>query len=152
MRDEDPVLRVLCADDHRDTADTLVVLLQIAGLDATAYYDGTSALAGAEATHPDVLILDLAMPGLNGDEVGKRVRALDWGQTALLVALTGLPGEEARRRTVAAGFDLHLTKPVDPTELAHTVMDLVILRSPHTHSSPRVPWSRGDSNGGHARS
>ena len=73
MRNEDPVLRVLCADDHRDTADTLVVLLQIAGLDATAYYDGTSALAGAEATHPDVLILDLAMPGLNGDVVGQRV-------------------------------------------------------------------------------
>lgn len=143
MRDDDPVLRILCADDNRDTADTLVVLLQIAGLDATAYYDGTSALAGAEATHPDVLILDLAMPGLNGDEVGQRVRASDWGRSALLVALTGLPDEEARRRTAAAGFDLHLTKPVDPAELAHIVMDLVILRSPHTPSPPRVPWPRG---------
>lgn len=146
MRDEDPVLRILCADDNRDTADTLVVLLQIAGLDATAYYDGTSALAGAEATHPDVLILDLSMPGLNGDEVGRRVRAAEWGRTTVLVALTGLPGEEARRRTAEAGFDLHLTKPVDPTELAFTVMDLVILRGPLTPPSPRVPWPRSSAD------
>jgi CheY-like chemotaxis protein len=134
---------VLCADDHRDTADTLVVLLQIAGLEATAYYDGVSALAGAEASHPDVLILDLSMPGLNGDEVGQRIRAHGWGKSAVLVALTGLPGEEARERTARAGFDLHLTKPVDPTELALTVMDLVILRGPHTPSPPRIPWPRG---------
>jgi two-component system, OmpR family, response regulator len=142
MSDEDPVLRIYCADDNRDTADTLVILLQIAGLDATAYYDGPSVLAAAEATHPDVLILDLAMPGLNGDEVGQRVRASNWGRTTVLVALTGLPGEEARQRTARAGFDLHLTKPVDPAELALTVMDLVILRSPVTPSPPRVPWPR----------
>ena len=80
MIDEDPVLRVLCADDDHDTADTLVVLLEIAGLDATAYYDGSSVLAAAESIHPEVLILDLAMPGLNGDEVAKRVRAGSGGK------------------------------------------------------------------------
>jgi two-component system, OmpR family, response regulator len=143
MIDEDPVLRVLCADDDHDTADTLVVLLEIAGLKATAYYDGSSVLAAAESTHPEVLILDLAMPGLNGDEVAKRVRAREWGRAVVLVALTGLPGEEARRRTSEAGFDLHLTKPVDPSDLALTIMDLVILRGPHVHTPPRVPWPRG---------
>jgi CheY-like chemotaxis protein len=143
MRDEDPVLRVLCADDNRDTADTLVVLLQIAGLEAKAYYDGLSALAAAEATHPDVLILDLSMPGLNGDEVGQRVRARDWGRNTVLVALTGLPGEQARERTARAGFDLHLTKPIDPSELALTVMDLVILHTPISPLPSRPPWPRG---------
>jgi CheY-like chemotaxis protein len=142
MRDDDPVLRVLCADDNRDTADTLVILLEIAGLEATAYYDGPSVLAAAEATHPDVLILDLGMPGLNGDEVGRRVRQSDWGRTTVLVALTGLREEEARRRTAEAGFDLHLTKPVDPAALALTVMDLVILRSPPPPPRPREPWPR----------
>jgi two-component system OmpR family response regulator len=146
MSFEDPVLRILCADDNRDTADTLVILLQIAGLEARACYDGISALAIAEEMRPDVLILDLSMPGLNGDEVGRRVRAGEWGQATVLVALTGLPGEEARRRTAVAGFDLHLTKPVDPTELALTVMDLVILRGPHTPPPPRVPWERTTSD------
>jgi CheY-like chemotaxis protein len=143
MGDEDPVLRILCADDNRDTADTLVVLLQIAGLDATAYYDGASVLAAAEATRPDVLILDLAMPGLNGDEVAERVRAAEWGRSMVLVALTGLPAEEARQRAARAGFDLHLAKPVDPSELALTIMDLVILRSPIAPTQARVPWPRG---------
>jgi CheY-like chemotaxis protein len=143
MRDDDPVLRVLCADDNHDTADSLVILLQIAGLEARAYYDGTSALAAAEVMRPDVLILDLRMPGLDGDEVGRRVRARPWGRTAVLVALTGLPGEEARQLTAEAGFDLHLTKPVDPADLALTVMDLVILRGPLTPSRPREPWPRG---------
>jgi two-component system, OmpR family, response regulator len=140
MSEVDPVLRILCADDNRDTADTLVILLEIAGLEARACYDGISALAVAEEMRPDVLILDLSMPGLNGDEVGRRVRAREWGRTTVLVALTGLPGEEARRRTAEAGFDLHLTKPIDPTELALTVMDLVILRGPLTPPPPRIPW------------
>jgi len=142
MHDNDPVLRILCADDDRDTADSLVVLLEIAGLEAHAYYDGMSVLTAAESKHPDVLILDLSMPGLNGDEVGRRVRAREWGRTTVLVALTGLPGEEARRRTAEAGFDLHLTKPIDPGELALTVMDLVILRGPITPMAPREPWPR----------
>ena len=72
MSEVDPVLRILCADDNRDTADTLVILLEIAGLEARATYDGISALAVAEEMRPDVLILDLSMPGLNGDEVGRR--------------------------------------------------------------------------------
>jgi len=146
MRDEDPVLRILCADDNRDTADSLVILLQIAGLEARACYDGRSALAAAEVVRPDVLILDLGMPGLNGDEVGRRVRAEPWGQTVVLVALTGLPEEEARQRTSEAGFDLHLTKPVDPGELALIVMDLVILRGPITPRPPREPQARFDNS------
>ena len=144
MRDADPVLRILCADDDRDTADTLVILLEIAGLEAVAFYDGRSVLTAAEKMRPDVLILDLGMPGLNGDEVGRLVRAHDWGRSIVLVALTGLPEPEARQRTAEAGFDLHLTKPVDPAELALTIMDLVILRAPVTPPPQREPWPRGN--------
>jgi CheY-like chemotaxis protein len=145
MRDHDPVLRILCADDDHDTADTLAMMLEIVGLTATACYDGRTALAAAEATHPDVLILDLSMPGLTGDEVGRRVRAQTWGSSTVLVALTGLPEEEARRRTAEARFDLHLTKPVDPLALAYTVMDMVILRGPLSPLPPRPPWPRDPS-------
>ena len=147
MRDADPVLRILCADDDRDTADSLVVLLEIAGLEAHSYYDGRSVLAAAERMSPDVLILDLTMPGLNGDEVGRRVREQEWGRSIVLVALTGLPGEEARQRTAEAGFDLHLTKPVDPGELALIVMDLVILSGPLT-PAPARRAPRGDASPG----
>ncbi|MCE9564126.1 MAG: response regulator [Planctomycetes bacterium] len=141
MLNEESMLRVLCVDDNRDTADSLAVLMQIAGFEAIACYDGPSALAAAATFHPDVCVLDLNMPGMNGDELGQRVREVDGGSNTTLVAFTGLPEEEARERTTAAGFDLHLTKPIDPERLANTVIDIVILRAPpSTRSSPRIPW------------
>ncbi len=141
MRDPESILRVLCVDDNRDTADSLAVLMQIAGFEAIACYDGASALLAAADFHPDVCVLDLNMPGMNGDELGQLVRAEKGGGDTTLVALTGLPEEEARKRTAAAGFDLHLTKPVDPERLANTVIDIVILRAPPARpSSAHIPW------------
>ena len=142
--DHDPVLRVLCVDDNQDTADTLVALMEIAGFEARACYDGESAVVLAERFRPDVCVLDLNMPGMPGDELGRRVRAGACGSGTVLVALTGLPEEEAQRRAAAAGFDLYLIKPVDPDKLANIIIDMVLLRGPLTPTAPALPpWRRG---------
>jgi len=127
--EDPPVLRVLCVDDNRDAADTLGILLELVGFEAKVCYDGQTALTEADRFRPDACILDLTMPGLDGVEVGRRLRERAWGRTLPLVAVTALGDEEARRQTREAGFDLHLTKPVDPDRLANVLADIVILRS-----------------------
>jgi len=103
--------RVLVADDHRDTADSLEMLLSLLGHEVTVAYDGPSALRAAVTSSPDVMLLDIGLPKLDGYEVAKRIRQR--GLTALLVAVTGWGKEEDKRRAVEAGFDVHLTKPID---------------------------------------
>ena len=138
--DRDPVLRILCVDDDPQAADILGVLLELAGFEARVTYDGVSALALAREYHPDAAILDLTMPGMDGCELARRLRALEPDRPPpVLIALTGWGGEEARRRTAEAGFDLHLTKPVDPDQLAFLLADIVILRSP---SGPQASHGR----------
>ena len=127
---DDSALRVLCVDDDRDAADSLGVLLELAGFKPHVCYDGPSALIACETFQPEACILDLTMPGMSGLELSRRIR--EWAgrrEPPILVALTGWTGEEARRRTAEAGCDLYLTKPVDPDHLAALVTDLVILRS-----------------------
>jgi CheY-like chemotaxis protein len=104
------------------------VLLELVGYEVRVCYDGESALAAAEEFRPDACILDLTMPGLDGVEVGRLLRERPWARNLPLVAVTALGNEEARRRTAEAGFDLHLTKPVDPDRLANVLADIVILR------------------------
>lgn len=136
---DDSALRVLCVDDDRDAADSLAVLLELAGFHPRVCYDGSSALAIIEAFQPEACILDLTMPGMSGLELSRRIR--EWAgfrEPPILVALTGWSGDEARRKTAEAGFDLHLTKPVDPDHLATLVTDLVILRSGHMASVARA--------------
>lgn len=128
MSRTDPILRVLCVDDNHDAADTLGILLEIVGFEVRVCYDGLSALAEAESFRPDAAILDLTMPGMDGDELGRRLREQPWGRHLPLVALTALSGEDAHKRTAAVGFDLHLTKPVAPDRLANVLADIVILR------------------------
>src|SRR5437868_859792 len=123
-----PVLRVPCVADHQDAADSLGVLLELVGYEARVCYDGESALTAAEEFRPDACILDLTMPGIDGVEVGRRLRQRPWARNLPLVAVTALGNDEARRRTAEAGFDLHLTKPVDPDRLANVLADIVILR------------------------
>ncbi|HEX4609783.1 MAG TPA: response regulator [Urbifossiella sp.] len=123
------MLRVLCVDDNHDAADTLGVLLELVGYQTRVCYDGPTALTAAADFRPDAAILDLSMPGMSGDELGRHLRATDWGRTLPLVALTALSGEDARERTTAAGFDLHLVKPVNPDRLANVLADIVILRA-----------------------
>jgi two-component system OmpR family response regulator len=113
--------RVLCVDDNPDIADSLVFLLRIIGFDAQACYDGRTALKRATEFHPMVCVLDLNMPGMAGDQLAVQLMAQpDW-HPILMVALTAMSNEAYRKRTTAAGFHIHLIKPVDPEQLVALV-------------------------------
>jgi CheY-like chemotaxis protein len=106
------VRRVLVVDDNADSADTLCRLLRSSGFDAQTAYDGPSALAAADATTPDAVVLDIGLPGLSGYDVARQIRQRPWGRRPLLIALTGWGQDAERARTAEAGFDHHLVKPV----------------------------------------
>jgi PAS domain S-box-containing protein len=106
-------VRVLVVDDNRDAADTLSALLELLGHSAQVANDGRAALEAVLDFRPQVVFLDIGMPGMNGYDVAKAIRADRRLDQPLLVALTGWGSEDDRERTRAAGFDLHLTKPVD---------------------------------------
>ncbi|HTP38534.1 MAG TPA: CheR family methyltransferase [Steroidobacteraceae bacterium] len=109
--------RILVADDNVDSATTLAMLLRLAGHDTHLAHSGAETLEQMRRLKPDVCICDIGMPGMNGYEVAERVRQEAWGRDVKLIAVTGWGQEADRRRSLAAGFDLHLTKPVDPAEL-----------------------------------
>jgi DNA-binding response OmpR family regulator len=113
---------VLVVDDNRDAASSLALLLQMAGHETSRAHDGPGALAAAEKERPEVVLLDIGLPTLNGYEVGRRIRAQPWGASVVLIALTGWGQEEDRRRSHEAGFDGHLVKPVEYAELM-TLLD-----------------------------
>ncbi len=106
-------LRVLVVDDNADAADTLVELLTHTGYEANAAYDGARALAAARSSRPDVMVLDLGMPVMDGYQVAEAVRQDPQLAGTWLVALSGYGQEEDRRRTTQAGVDAPLVKPVD---------------------------------------
>jgi PAS domain S-box-containing protein len=108
-----PRRRVLIVDDNRDSADSLAMLLKVMGHEVGTAYDGEQAVAAAEALRPDVGLLDIGMPRLNGYDVCRRIREQSWGQGVFLIALTGWGQDEDRRRTEEAGFNFHIVKPVD---------------------------------------
>lgn len=105
--------RIIVVDDLRDSADSLALLLRALGHEVRVYYEGAEALMAAESLHPDVMLLDLAMPGMDGFEVCRRIREQSWGKEMLMIAQTGWGQKADRRRAAAAGFDMHLTKPLD---------------------------------------
>lgn len=109
--------RVLLADDNRDAADSLAMLLEMNGYQVTVGYNGEQALQLARQSRPSVMILDIGMPDITGFEVAQRVRAESWGPELYLIAVTGWGQKEDKARAIAAGFDHHLTKPVDPDEV-----------------------------------
>jgi len=110
-------LRVLVADDLRDSADSLGLLIELMGHRVEVAYDGEAALHAAERLRPDVVLLDLGMPKLDGFEVCRGIRGLPWGAPVCLIAQSGWGQEEDRRRTAEAGFDHHVVKPIDPEAL-----------------------------------
>jgi CheY-like chemotaxis protein/two-component sensor histidine kinase len=105
--------RVLIVDDNRDAADALALLLQHTGHETFVAYDGAAAFSAAEAHRPDVILLDIGLPGLSGHDVCRQMREQPWGQRIRMIALTGWGQEEDRRKSREAGFDGHLVKPVD---------------------------------------
>jgi PAS domain S-box-containing protein len=119
-----PSLKVLVVDDNRDGADALTMMMQLRGYQAFTAYDGLAAFEMAEQVRPDVVLLDIGMPKLNGYEVAQRIRAQAWGTGVVLVAVTGWGQEPDRRRTQDAGFDHHLVKPVDPAVLMSYLANL----------------------------
>ncbi len=110
-------LRILVVDDNRDVADSTAMLLRQGGHEVHVVYDGAEAIRSAREQPPAVVLLDVGMPGLNGYEVARRMRALPELAGTWLVALTGWGLEQDRRRCEAAGFDHHLVKPVVAGEL-----------------------------------
>ena len=110
--------RILVVDDNRDSADSLVLLLKITGNETHTAYDGLAAIEAAATFHPDVILLDIGLPKLNGYEVARRIREQPWGKDMVLVAVTGWGQEEDREKSTAAGFNGHLVKPVDLDALA----------------------------------
>jgi len=109
--------RILVVDDNRDAADTLAILLRVEGNDIRTAYDGPEAVEVAEMFHPDVVLLDIGLPKLNGYDVARRIRQQPWGHGATLIALTGWGKDEDRRLSQEAGFNFHLVKPVDLSAL-----------------------------------
>ena len=105
--------RILLADDNRDALDSLATLLQCDGHEVFTAADGAEALELASSCRPDVMLLDIGMPKLDGYEVARRVRQEPWGGATVLIALTGWGQEEDRRRSREVGFNSHLVKPLD---------------------------------------
>lgn len=109
--------KVLVVDDNRDAAMTLAALLQQAGHTTEVAYDGRQAILMAASSSPEVVVLDLGMPGMNGYDVCRRLRAEPWAAGMRIIALTGWGQEADKRKSRAAGFDHHLVKPVTTEEL-----------------------------------
>ena len=109
--------RVLVVDDNDDAADLLSLMLEQAEYDTTKASDGPSALAAVESWTPDVVILDIGLPGMSGYDVARALRRHQHGGELELIALTGWGSQEDKQRAMDAGFDVHLTKPVDAEKL-----------------------------------
>ena len=109
--------RVLVVDDNTDSAESLSMLLELMGHEVRTAHDGEQALVQADAFRPDLVLMDIGMPRLDGYEAARRMRQEPWSAETVLVALTGWGQDEDKRRSEAAGFNHHLIKPVDPTAL-----------------------------------
>ena len=123
---------ILVVDDNRDAAESCAMLLELSGHHVQTAYSGREALEIAETLRPDALLLDIGLPDLSGYELAQQMRAAPWGQGAVLVAVTGWGQDEDRRRAFDAGFDHHLTKPIEAERLERLLCSL-------TESIPGAP-------------
>lgn len=133
--------RILIVDDNADTAASLAMLLELGNHETHTAHDGLEALRAAERLQPDVVLLDLQLPELDGYEVCRRIRRRPWARNVTLIALTGLGQEKDRRRSHEAGFDAHLVKPPDYTEITRLLM---------SHSGARAHEARAAASAGGA--
>jgi signal transduction histidine kinase/CheY-like chemotaxis protein len=121
--------RILIADDNRDAADSMGMLLELAGHDVDVAHSGNQALAIGRERHPDIVILDIGMPDMNGYDVARSLRDEEWGRHAFLLAMTGWGQASDKDKARAAGFDRHLTKPVDPKAIEELLSDVLLART-----------------------
>ncbi len=126
---------ILIVDDCRDVADSLAMVLTTMGYTTSVGYDGPTALDIARASPPDVVLLDLGMPGMDGYEVARRLRELLPHRRLLFVAITGHTRERDRKRSEESGITLHLLKPADPELLRRLIEAYCCLASPPDSSS-----------------
>jgi PAS domain S-box-containing protein len=117
--------RVLVADDNRDAAESLGLVLRFMGYEVSVAYGGAEALEIGARDRPRAAIIDIGMPGMSGHEVARRMRREAWGRKAILIALTGWGQETDKQAALAAGFDDHLTKPVDPDDVEAVLTQLL---------------------------
>jgi CheY-like chemotaxis protein len=110
-------LRVLVVEDNPENAESLALLLRMFGHETHIARDGPTGIEAARANPPDVVLLDVGLPGMDGFQVAKRLRELPTPKRPFLAAVTGYGQDEDRQRSHAAGFDLHLLKPLDPQQL-----------------------------------
>ena len=116
--------RILVVDDNRMSADSMATLLQLTGHEAHTAYDGLEAVAATTAFRPDVILLDIGLPKLNGYEAARKIREQPWGKNIVMVALTGWGQDEDRQKSKEAGFNGHLVKPVELTALMKLLAEL----------------------------
>ena len=115
------VHRILVVDDNPDSAESLALLLEISGNQTHIAHDGLEALEMAEKVLPNLILLDIGLPKLNGFEVCQRIRQQPWGKNIVVVALSGWGQDQDRQKSKESGFDRHLVKPVDEK----TLLDLL---------------------------
>ena len=118
------LMRIMVVDDNVDAADSFSMLLQIIGHETRVEHSGSAALAAVERWVPDVVFLDIGLPGMNGYEVLNRLRERSALSGTAVVAITGWGSPEDRRRAEAAGFAAHLTKPADMTDVERLLASL----------------------------
>jgi CheY-like chemotaxis protein len=118
-----PPRRVLVVDDNVDAATSLSMMLKEKGHDVQAVHDATEALRVIERFSPEVALLDIELPEMSGYEVAKRIRSMNGGTNMVLIAITGRGQKEDKEKALDAGFDAHLTKPVDTSSLAAVMIN-----------------------------
>lgn len=123
-------LRFLVVDDHEDSAALLERLLSLAGHEARSTHDGLAAVAEAERYRPDVILLDIGLPRLNGYDACRMIREQNWGANIVLLAVTGWGDDDDIRRSREAGFDGHLVKPVELDRLVDLLSTVALDRGP----------------------
>jgi CheY-like chemotaxis protein len=114
-------LKVLVVDDGRNAADILALFFEMEGHCVGVAYDGLEAVEKAEALQPQLILMDIGMPKLDGLEAARRIRSQNGGQRIVIVALSGFDQDSHKRQSAEAGFDDHLAKPVNPNELRELI-------------------------------
>jgi CheY-like chemotaxis protein len=119
-------LKVLVIDDNKDVADTCSMLIELSGHQVKVAYSGSEGMGIAEWFRPQVILTDIGLPDIDGYEFAQKIRATPWGRTAVLVAITGWGAQESKQQSAVAGFNHHLTKPIDPKTIEALLASLAI--------------------------